>query len=322
VRPRLLLVTAAALLAFLPRAEAEDRRSLVVATVGSAKITLGDFEDRIAPDKVPTFQLRAFGDTPEAIKKRFLDEVILPEVLLGLGAEARKIADDPAVAFQLERSRAEATLRAVRAGVGAAAQIPMADVKKFYDENLEYFDAPERYLVWRILCRTRDEAATVLEEAKKDLRDDKFYELARAHSVDKGTYFRNGNLGYLSADGVSKEPGFKVDPSIVKAAAAVKDNELVAEPIVEHTPDGDRFAVVWRRSHLPPSRRSVEDAAAQIRDTLWKRRVEAAQKKLLDDLRATKLSDLDEQRVGAFEISLGDAGISPRGRPGQVPPKK
>ena len=89
---------------------------------------------------------------------------------------------------------------------------------------------PERINLWRILCKTRDEAATVLEAARRDPTIAKYNDLAREHSIDKATNLRGGNLGFVGPDGASNEAGVKVDPALVKAAQTVKDGELVPQP--------------------------------------------------------------------------------------------
>jgi len=297
-------------------AEEQARRAKVVATVGSKTVTVGELEDRLAT--VPRFQLATFGDSPDAIRRKFLNDVIVQDLLLSLGAKEKKLDEDLATKHQLDRALSSATLRAVRRQIGVASAIPMDDVKKYYEENRSRFDAPERYGIWRILCKTKEEAQEVLDKAKKDATPKNFEALARDHSVDKATYLRGGNLGFIAPDGTSNEAGLKVDPAIPKAAAGVKDGEFVAQPIAE----GENWAVVWRRGTIAPSKRSVEDAAAQIRDTLWKQRVEAAQKKLEDDLRAAKVRDVNPDLLRGIDISTSDGNIVPRKRPGQVAPGK
>jgi peptidyl-prolyl cis-trans isomerase C len=302
-----------------PRAQTQSdaekaRRAEIVAHVGPRTITLGELEDRLAT--VPRFQLSTFGTTPDAIRRKFLDDVIVQEVLLSLGAEDRHLDKELPTSYQLERARSNATLRVVRAQIGPAASIPMDDVKRYYEENRARYDSPERINVWRVLCQTKEEAAQVLDKAKKDPSLGNFSSLARDHSLDKATYMRGGNLGFLGPDGASNEAGLKVDPAVVKAAQTVKDGELVPSPVQE----GEYFAVAWRRGTVGASRRSVDDVAAQIRDALWKAKKEQAEKKLIDDLRARDVSELNEALINTIEIAAGDGAIVPRRRPGQVPP--
>jgi peptidyl-prolyl cis-trans isomerase C len=292
----------------------QARRSAVVARVGSRTITAGELEDRMAV--VPRFQLVTFGDTPDAIRRKFLNEVVLPEVLLSAGAEDAHIDRMPPTVHMLARARSSATLRAFRAQLGRAADIPMADVRRYYDENRAKFDSPERIQIWRILCKSREEAVAVLDAAKKDSTPENFTKLARDHSQDKATNLRGGNLGFLGPDGASNEAGLKADPALVKAAAAVKDGEIIPQPVAE----GAGFSVVWRRGTVGASHRTVEEAKEQIRDTLWKQKNEEGSQKLIKDLRARDLHELNESLVDTIEINPTDGEIVQRRRPGQVPP--
>jgi peptidyl-prolyl cis-trans isomerase C len=295
--------------------EAEKaRRAAVVAKIGDRVVTTGELEDRLAV--VPRFQLLTFGTTPDAVRRKFLDDVIVPEVLLAKAAEDAKIANTPAVEHQLLRANSNATMRAAREKLGKADGIPMEEVKRYYEANKAQFDTPERYAIWRILCKTREEAVSVLESAKKDATPQKFTELARDHSVDKATNMRGGNLGFLGVDGTSNEAGLKADPAIVRAALPVKDGEFVPNPVQE----GPYFAVVWRRGTVGAMHRTAEDAKDQIQSALFKEKLEQANKKLIDDLRARDLHDYNPELVNVIDVTAGEGNIVPRKRPGQVAP--
>jgi peptidyl-prolyl cis-trans isomerase C len=192
-------------------------------------------------------------------------------------------------------------LRSIRAKLGPESAIPMADVQSYYDAHRDRYDTPERYQIWRILCKTEDEAKGVIADAQKSLDIKTFGDLARAHSLDKASNLRAGNLGFLSVDGTSNEPGLKVDPAVVKAAQGVRDGQLVPAPV----PEGDNFSVVWRHGTIPATRRSVDDVAAQIRDIVWKARVKEESDKLVASLRAGKLKDYTESPLFDLPKTLG-----------------
>lgn len=290
------------------------RRAGVVATVGPRSITVGELEDRLA--QVPPFQLRTFGATPAVVKKKFLEDVLVPEALFAEGARARHLDDRVPTRFDLDRVRADATLRALRARLGPASAVSMDDVRKYYDENKGRYDAPERYNVYRILCASKDEADAVLADAKKDPSLSTWNKLARDHSVDKPTYLRGGNLGFVAPDGTSNEAGLKVDPAIVKAATTVRDGEMVAHPV----PEGANFAVIWRRGTVGASHRTVEDVKEQIQSAIFRERVDAETKKLVTDLKAQKLKDYAPELLNGIDVAPPDGTIVPRKRPGQVAP--
>jgi peptidyl-prolyl cis-trans isomerase C len=308
-RPSLAALLAAALLLAHGDTRADEapdaaRRAQVVATVGGTRtITVGELEDRIAA--LPPFQRATFGADAAAVRRAFLDQVLLPETLESLGGEADRLDQQQPTAYQLQRVRSQSVVRAIRARLGPESAVSMEDVQKYYDDNRNRYDTPERYQIWRVLCKTKDEAQSVLDEAKKDPTPKKFGELAREHSIDKASNLRAGNLGFISADGTSSEPGLQVDVSIVRAAQSVRDGQLVPAPV----PEGDNFAVVWRKGTIAATKRTVDQVAAQIRDTLWKTRVKTETDALVARLRAARLHDLNESLLATLGATpSGDGG--------------
>jgi peptidyl-prolyl cis-trans isomerase C len=125
---------------------------------------------------------------------------------------------------------------------------------------------------------------------------------------------RGGNLGFIAPDGSTAEPGLKVDTRLVEAAARVKDAEIVGEPV----PDGDRFAVVWRRQSMKAVSRALEQEAPSIRQVIAHSKAEARLKELLERLRKEHLSEYSPEFVDLIDISsTGD--LQPLKRPGILP---
>ena len=288
-----------------------ERRARVAVRVGSRVVMVGELEDRVA--ELPPFQVTTFGASRDEIVKAYVDQVIVRDLVLGAGAEARKLDATEPTKQQLERARSTATLRALRTGdLRSPQSIPADDVKKYYEDNRSRFDSPERVNLWRILCKTREEADGVLTKAQKDLTIQSYNALARDHSIDKATNFRGGNLGFIAPDGSSNEAGLKVDPALVRAAEHTRDGELVAQPVPEDT----GWAVVWRRTTVPATRRSLEDATAQIRSALYRERTEAGEKKLVAELRAKHVRDVNADLLKIVELPAFDAGLNlPRSTP-------
>jgi PPIC-type PPIASE domain len=271
-------------------------RAQVVARVGPRPVTRSELEDRLAG--LAAFQRATFGATPRSAAGRFLTDVLVREELLSLGAAAEKLDGRQPAAYRIERARSAATIRALRARLGAASAVPEPDVERYYEKNRSRYDAPERYQIWRILCRSREEAQSVLDAAKRDATPASFAALAREHSLDKGTYLRSGNVGFVTADGASNEPGLRIDAAVVRAAQGVRDGELVASPVTE----GDYFSVVWRRGTVAAIHRALADVEAQIRDTIWRERLKEETDKLVSALRATKLRDLDTAPLASIDL--------------------
>jgi peptidyl-prolyl cis-trans isomerase C len=315
VRPALAAaacVAAGALLVVHGETRADDAaapsgwRAAVVAVVGaspaSRSIPAGELEDRI--DAMPAFQRASLGATPDAIRHAVLDQVLVRDALLSLGAESGGIDAKPAVQRAVDRALANATVRALRDSLGPPAAIPMADVEAYYDRNRVRYDAPARYRIARILCKTRDEAASVLAAAQADATPKTFGQLAREHSQDKATALRGGDLGFLTAAGESNEPGLRVDPAVVQAAQGVRDGEFVRAPVVE----GEFFSVVWRRGSTVAQKRKVEDVAGAIREIVAREKLKDETDRLVASLRASKVRDLHEDLLDGVEIPV-EAGV-------------
>ena len=280
------------------------RRARVALRVGDRSVTVGELEDHLA--SIPPFQLRMFGDDRAAIARAFVDQVLARDLVLAGGAEKRGLDREPPTSNQLDRALSNATLRAVRRELKSPAAIPAEDVRRYYDEHKSRFESPRRVNLWRILTKTREEASAVLEEARREPTTQRFGELARERSLDKATNLRSGNLGFVAPDGTSNEAGLKVDPALVEAAEKVQDGELVPQPVAE----GEHFAVVWRRATVPANKRSLEEATAQIQTTLYRQRVEAAEKKLMADLRAKHVREVNADLLKIVELRPFDAGLS------------
>jgi len=292
------------------------RRARIVLTVGTRKVTVGELEDHLAG--IPPYQMATFGASREAVARAYLDQVLVRDLVLAAGAEQRGLDKQLPTSQLLTRALSTAALRKTRSAYPSAASIPLEDVQRYYEENRSRFDSPERVNLWRILCKTREEAASVLEAARRESTIAKFNDLAREHSLDKATNLRGGNLGFVGPDGASNEAGVKVDPALVKAAQTVKDGELVPQPVAE----GNAFAVVWRRGTVPANRRSVDESSAQIRSALFRERTEASEKKLIDELRKRDVKDLNQGLLGLIELRPFDAGLgAPRSPAGSAAPR-
>jgi peptidyl-prolyl cis-trans isomerase C len=292
------------------------RRARVAVTVGTRKVTVGELEDRMAA--IPPYQISMFGASHDAVVRAYLEQVLVRDLVLASGAEKRGLDKQLPTSQLVSRALSSATLRKSHSGYPSAAAIPMDEVRAYYDANRSRFDSPERINLWRILCKTREEAASVLETAKHDSSIVKYNDLAREHSIDKATNLRGGNLGFVGPDGTSNEAGVKVDPALVKAAQTVKDGELVPQPVTE----GSSFAVVWRRGTVPANHRSVDEASAQIRAALYREHTETNEKKLIDDLRAKNVKEVNAGLLGIIELRPFDAGLGlPRSPAGEAKPR-
>lgn len=292
---------------------ADAREDAVVVRVGEVALTVRDVERRMA--QLPPFQLRTFGTTPEEIRKRFVQEVLVRELLFSQGAAQQGVASRAEVE-ERTRSILRGTLLA-RMRADTAKEQPVSDeeVRAYYEQNRPKFNAPARVALWRILVATREEAEKLIGELRKEeLSPKRWNDLARDRSLDKSTSLRGGNLGFVLPDGATSDPEIKVDPRLVQAAEKVNDGELVPEPVAE----GERWAVVWRRQSMKAVTRTLEQEAPAIRQVLAHQKAEARVKQLLEQLRKEHLKDYNPESVALLEVS-GAGDLQPTRRPGALP---
>jgi peptidyl-prolyl cis-trans isomerase C len=297
--------------AIVPRAvgaEEDERLDAVVAKVGATSITVREVEQRLRA--VPGFQLEALAPTPEEARRRFLEEVMIKEMLFSEAAKSRKLEQDEGI-----RAKVNDALRVARINLLRDETTVSADeIAAFYRDNRARFDTSPRVGIFRILCASRTDAEAVLAQARSRGGLQSWNELARERSLDKTTHLRGGNLGFVAADGSSSEVTVRVNPALYAAADRVKDGELVAEPVAE----GAQWAVVWRRGSVPAIHRTLDQEASAIRQVLLRQKLTDALRALLDRLRSEQNLEKSPQLIDVLEVTpIGD--VAQRKRPGIAP---
>jgi peptidyl-prolyl cis-trans isomerase C len=299
------IVVAGAMTATGVVAEQDPSGSSIVAKVGARVVTARTLVFRLSI--VPDFQLATLGSTPTEVKRRFLEQVVVRDELYAQGAEAKKLDQTTRARERIDNALRTARINLLKENL----DIDSAEVAAFYAENKARFDAPERIAVTRILCATRNEAATVLAEARSSSGQQRWNDLARDHSTDKATSMRGGALGFLAEDGSSSEASVRVDPAIFAAARKVKDGEIVAQPI----PEGNGFAVIWRRGSTPGVHRTLEEETGAIRQVLVRRKLAEAVKGLTDSLRSGQTIEEHADLIDLIEVGP-EGNVAQRKRPG------
>jgi peptidyl-prolyl cis-trans isomerase C len=294
-------------------ADGGSRNSQVVVKVGATAITASEIEQRLL--SLPTFQLASLGQSADEIRRNAVEKIVVAEAVFAVAAAAKRIDERPAIRDKIVDVLRSARLGALAADLSANPDVGPEAVSRYYEENQARFESPERINVWRILCATRDDAAQILQALKAPRALDRWGDLARERSIDKATAMRGGDLGFLSADGVSTFPTVRADPALVDAARKVKDGAIVPDPIAE----GTAFAVVWRRSTAPAVRRTLEQEAPAIRQLLVRQKVEQASRDLVANLRRAKAVEVHPEVVDAIEEPLAQS-LS-RGRTAATPAK-
>ena len=260
-------------------------QSPVLITVGTATMTEAAVSRRIAA--LPSYQLSKYGKTPSEQKKGFVEQVLVPEMLYGEDALARKLDQSPTLKDKLREAQRDAMDRGVRADTLAKEPITPDEIKKYFEENRSRFETPKRLRIWRIQVADEATAKDIIAQAKGTDGPKKWNDLAREKSLDKPTAQRGGELGFVRADGTTDVPRVQVDPAVFAAADKVADGAIVAQPLKE----GDKFSVIWRRGSVEATKRTIEDETQSIRQILERRRVDKARQDLMAELKTKYVTD-------------------------------
>lgn len=280
---RWLLFAALASLA-APSIAASDS-SQVVARCGEAALTLGAVERRLA--ELGSAQVAALGGPGADAPRRVIEQVLALELAAELEARARRLDENPRVRDKTRELLRQAMERAIAREALEKQPVTAAEIAAYYEANRARFEQPARVRIWRILVNEEALAQRLLAEAKKAGSPSKWSELTREHSIDKATHLRQGDLGFVRADGTTDVPRVMVAPALFTAAEAVKDGEIVPNPV----PENGKFAILWRRGSLPKTSRSLSDETPSIRQLLERRRTDAARKALLAKLRPERVKE-------------------------------
>lgn len=279
-----------------------------VVRAGDATITRSAIEARL--QRTPAAQLKGLGDASVPVAKRVVEQWMIPEALGKLEAERRGLEKSPRVADRVREILRQTLEKSLRTQVQADDPVKPDQIKAYYEANRSKYEQPARIRIWRILLADEAAAKAVLEEAKAANKPAKWSDLARERSLDKTTGLRQGDLGFVRADGTTDVPRMLVDAALFKAADQVKDGEIVPKPI----PEGDKFAVVWRRGSLAATKRSIESESPAIRQLLERQRVDAAMDALRTKLRQEHLKEEKPELLDSLPAQLFGEKL-PRPRP-------
>ena len=269
-----------------------------VLTVGSATMTAADVSRRLAA--LPAYQVSRYGTTPEEIKKRFVEEVLVPEMLYGEEALRKKTQDTPALQDKMREALRDALDRNLKDELLKKEPVTAEEIKKYYDENKSRFETPKRIRVWRIQVADEATAKDILAKSKGTEGVKNWSDAAREKSLDKATAQRSGDLGFVRADGSTDVPRVQVDPAIFTAADKVADGALVGQPVKE----GDKFSVIWRRGSVEATKRTVEDETPSIRQILERRRIDTARQELLANLKKDQVKEFHPELLSNIDASM------------------
>ena len=159
----------------------------VIAQIGSERITITDFNERIAnlPER--------YQDVIRSRKKDFLEEIIT-DTLLYQEAVRQGISKDKEVKKLIEEAQKKIVIsRFLNANIDKTITISEDEIIDHYNTNKEAYMRPEIMRVSHILVQDREQAKEILEELEGGAD---FADMARAKSVDP-TAQNGGDIGHF-----------------------------------------------------------------------------------------------------------------------------
>ncbi|MEY2931010.1 MAG: hypothetical protein RL033_1759 [Pseudomonadota bacterium] len=277
----------------LARAEPGAGADAVLAQVGPFTIDAVALAARAA--RLTPAQRARLGKEWREQRRRLLEEELVPEALLHVESTRQERGLAAASDQALARALVGELERAALARGASPERIALLQAERQSQE------APRSLLLWRILVRSESDATALLEELGKPA-ESVWTRLARERSIDTATHMRGGSLGYVAASGQTHMPQVRVAPALFAAADQVEDGKLVPRPV----PEGEGFAVVWRRASRSPASAlrgspSTVAGSTELGAQLVNEAVASDARALTEKLRAEQLRDYRPELVAGFE---------------------
>ncbi|MFO0550866.1 MAG: peptidyl-prolyl cis-trans isomerase [Polyangiaceae bacterium] len=282
----------------------EEQASRVVARVGDETITLGDYATVL--DRMDPFD-RLRYQTVER-RRELLKEMVDVELL---AAEARRRGLDkkPEVVEAMRQVLRDALLDELHKQLPTPAEIPVDEVRAYYDAHIADYREPERRRVSAIVVADEAKAKEILTQAGSAPDPATWGKLFKENSTSAASEGNlpldlAGDLGIVGPPSDAKGKNAKVpDPvreAVFKLAAV---NDVYSEPIAYQ----GSFYIVRLAGRSQAHERSFEEADRQIRVELLKQKMAEQEAKLDDDLRQKFKVTIDEDALAKISTS----GLTP-----------
>ncbi len=274
---------------------ASEPNEPVVARVGDTRITARELSAQLA--RQPPAVRAHYGSM--ARRKDFLDSQIQVELL---AAEARKRGFDRDPDFQraVKQQLVSTFLQRAVEQELKPADVPEADVEKYFRDHPSEFNQPEVVRVSQIVVGDKRKAKEVLAKVKALAPDDTagFAKLVAAHSEDKETMGRGGDMGMIQRDTAA------YPKPVVTAAFALKEPNEVGGPVQSER----GFHILRLTQRRPGSSRTYAEVKEELRQRLYQQ------------MRARKMDDLlasikQSTKVEIFEPELAKLVIDTGSKP-------
>lgn len=289
--------------------------AVIVATVGAAKLSAADVTERLA--RLPAYQLATLGRTPEEIRRQYVDRVLVSELACAQEAARLHLSESGAVHDRMREILDQALESSLRQELTQSGGVTDAEVKAYFEAHRARFETPRRIRIWRIVVADEGAAKRIIQQSAGTDGVKNWGQFAREQSLDKATNQRDGDLGFVRADGTTDVPELMVSPQTFAEVDKVQDGEIVPDPVRE----GERWAVLWRRGTMPAVSRTLEQEHDAIRNLLVRQKLEESTRKLASQLAAKSVHDVHYELLEYVTVNpFGD--VAERERPGLLPRRR
>ena len=280
----------------------QEQAARVLAKVGDRSITLGDFA--LAIERMDPFDRLRYQTVEK--RKELLNEMVDLE-LLAAEAERRGLGKDAATQEAIRQLLRDALLEEVHKSLPAPAEIPMAEVQRYYDDHIAEFREPERRRVSVIVLEDEAKAKAVLESlgasATTDAWGRAFFENSiTAKNEKQGNLPLDlaGDLGVVGPPGQPKGENAKVPAA---AREAVFKLSKVGDVFGEVISDGKFFYILRMSGQTKAHDRSLAEADRNIRVAILKQKMIEQEQELEKELRAKYKVEIDEAKLSKIANS-------------------
>jgi parvulin-like peptidyl-prolyl isomerase len=274
----------------------------VLAQVGARTITLGDYAATL--ERMDQFE-RLRYQTPER-RKQLLDELINIE-LLAREAEKRGLDQQPETQERLRQLLREEVLRRRRETLPKLEDLPMGEVRAYYDSHRNELREPERRRVGHIVVKDRVKAEQILTQARNATAA-QWGELVKRNTTapaDPGTEIPAelaGDLGFVSAPGEERGGNLNVPEPLRQAVFKLTKVGEVYEQLVEAE---HQFHVVRLMGISAARDRTFAEAERTVRVKLLQDMIEKSERALLDELRQKTPVSVNEAALSRVKTPSG-----------------
>lgn len=251
-----------------------SKSSQVLARVGDKEITNTYFERQLSdlPESVREASMQGEG------KRAALEGLVNREILY-TQAVAKKVDRDVELNRKFDDLKKELIVKTyLENQLGGKIKVEDSEVANYYNNNPSEYQHREEVRISQIVVPDEATAAEMLE--KLSIKRE-FGELAAAHSIDKGSAARQGDVGWFTMQ--------KLPPEIRESVFRLREGE-VSKPY-KMPGRYEIYKITERRS----SSIALEKVKEMIRVQLFNEKSQKEVKKLVDGLKKTTVVQVNEQ---------------------------